>query len=124
MEIIGALIIQVTLLNHQLENYKLELEKQEVRLEVPELLERIAVCESNNIATAKNPNSSAKGRFQFIKGSWEYYGKQLWGDEWKNKDIFNYDHNTELAVYVFNKNHTRDWESSRPCWSKKVLASR
>lgn len=48
--------------------------------DTPEVLERIAMCESKNVEYAKNPHSSAAGRFQFLKSSWQYYGKMLWGD--------------------------------------------
>lgn len=88
------------------------------RIPINPVLENIGKCESNNNPKAKNPNSSASGRFQFIKSSWEYYGKQLWGDELKNKDVFEWDDNTELAEYVYSKNGTKDWESSKLCWSK------
>lgn len=81
------------------------------------LFEAIALCESNNVATAKNPKSTAKGRFQFLNSSWNYYGKQLWGEELKNKNVLDYDDNTELAWYVFQKNGTSDWLESKPCWS-------
>ena len=82
-------------------------------------MERIAYCESKNVATAKNPTSSASGRFQFLKSSWEYYGKRLWGSDWVKKDVFNYDDNTELAYYVFSINGYKDWEAdpaSVACW--------
>lgn len=79
-------------------------------------LERIAACESNNIATAKNPNSSASGRFQFIRSSWEHYGRAYWGGDFNTKDVFNFDDNTELAYWVMSQNGYRDWEASAQCW--------
>lgn len=87
-------------------------------IEKNNLFNRIAMCESGEIVTAKNPNSTAKGRFQFLDSSWKYYGKQLWGDEWINKNVFSYDDNTELAWYVFGKNGTADWLESKNCWGK------
>lgn len=80
------------------------------------LFEAIAECESGNNPKAKNPNSSASGRFQFIKKSWNYYGNELWGDDLVNKDVFDYEDNTELAWYVYKRNGTVDWEESRHCW--------
>lgn len=90
-----------------------------VRVSVPKssigVLERIAACESQNVATAKNPKSTASGRFQFLKGSWEGYGKELWGST-EGKDVFSYEDNTELAEYVYGKYGASPWEASRYCW--------
>ncbi len=82
------------------------------------LFNRIAWCESGDDPTAKNPTSSASGRFQFLWSSWNYYGKKLWGQEFYQKNIWDYNDNTELAWYVFEKNGTKDWESSRGCWDR------
>lgn len=91
------------------------------KAELDPLFERIGYCESRNVAFAKNPNSSASGRFQFLKSSWSYYGKKLWGDNWIKKDIFNYWDNTELALYVYKLNGTRDWSESSGCWKKYMV---
>lgn len=82
------------------------------------LFEKIAWCESKNDPKAKNAYSTASGRFQFLNSSWEYYGKQYWGDKFYQKNVFDYDDNTALAWYVYMKNGTSDWEESRPCWGK------
>lgn len=82
------------------------------------LIAMIATCESRNDPKAKNPHSSASGRFQFIKGTWEHYGKEFWGDEWIDKDVFDYEDNTELATWVINKYGTNDWLESKSCWGK------
>lgn len=79
------------------------------------LMERIALCESQNDPTAKNSRSSASGRFQFLKSSWEAYGRELWGST-EGKDIFSEKDNTELAYFVYEKYGTSPWESSRYCW--------
>lgn len=86
-----------------------------------EILEKVAYCESHNNPLAKNPNSSAKGRFQFIDSSWKHYGKMLWGDKWKEKNVLDYEDNTELAMYVYSINKLKDWEESKPCWSKLAI---
>jgi len=91
------------------------------RLNVPILLREIGRCESGNTLNAKNPNSSARGEYQFIKSSWKHYGKELWGDDWINKDIFSKD-NEELAIYVYNKYGTDPWLESKSCWGKIELA--
>lgn len=83
---------------------------------IPAVLERIAMCESRNNEDAKNSHSSASGRFQFIASSWKYYGTKLWGESLKNKNVFDYWDNTELAIYVYELNGTKDWYPSRSCW--------
>lgn len=132
-QLLGQLTISLILLSHQIDNIELiktaeastyEQVPQVQIVEVDATLLAIAECESGNNAKAKNPNSSASGRFQFIKSSWEYYGKKLWGDEWVNKDVFNWQDNTELAIYVYNKNGTSDWLESKPCWSKKIASTK
>ena len=91
--------------------------KERLEYELPAILKHIALCESGNKANAKNPTSSASGRFQFIKSSWNYYGKQLWGSELKNKNVFDWEDSTELALYVYKMNGTRDWNASMHCWN-------
>ncbi len=85
-----------------------------------EILYKVAYCESRNIATAKNPKSTAKGRFQFLDSSWKYYGQKLWGEKIKDKNVFDYEDNTELAMYVYSINKLKDWEESRKCWSAPI----
>lgn len=80
------------------------------------LFERIALCESDNNPHAKNIYSSASGRFQFTWNSWYYYGRKFWGDDFYEKNIFDYGQNTELALYVFKTIGVSPWESSRNCW--------
>lgn len=87
-----------------------------VKTSIPIILEKIALCESGNIATAKNPGSSAAGRFQFLWSSWNIYGKELWGEKFYEKNIWSYDDNTDLALYVYKKNGTSDWLASADCW--------
>ena len=81
------------------------------------LFEKIGECESNHVLTAKNKYSSASGEYQFIWGSWNYYGKKLWGKEFYKKNIWTTD-NRELARYVFDTVGTSPWEASRKCWGK------
>lgn len=89
------------------------------RVKVPNLLWEIGRCESGHSLTAKNPGSTAKGEYQFVKSSWRHYGLELWGEDWIKKDIFSKD-NEELAMYVYNKYGTKDWNESKSCWSKSV----
>lgn len=81
------------------------------------LFNKIALCESGNTAHAKNPKSTASGRFQFIETTWKYYGIKLWGDEWIKRNVFDYNDNTDLAYFVFDKYGVKDWYASKWCWS-------
>lgn len=68
---------------------------------------------------ARNPNSSAKGKYQFLDGTFEYYGKELWGEEWVTKDVFSEKDQDDLAMYVVSVNGYKDWEAdpaSVACW--------
>lgn len=80
------------------------------------LFDRIAQCESQDDPHTKNPSSTASGRFQFLWGTWNRYGKELWGDGFYDKNIWNYIDNTELAWYIFSKYGTKDWNASKSCW--------
>lgn len=87
------------------------------------LFEEIAKCESHNDPLAKNPTSTGKGRFQFLDGTWKGYAPQLWGDDWVNKKVLDYDDNTDLAWFVYTTYGTRDWEAdpkSYDCWKSKI----
>lgn len=85
-------------------------------IESNNLFNRIGSCESRDNPKAKNKYSTASGRFQFLWGTWNHYGKELWGEEFYEKNIWDYNDNTELAWYVFNKYGTKDWNESKPCW--------
>lgn len=82
------------------------------------LFNKIASCESGNDPHAKSRTSSASGRFQFLWGTWNHYGKELWGGEFYQKNVWDYNDNTELAWYVYTKYGTSDWNESKSCWSK------
>lgn len=79
-------------------------------------LSRIRKCESGGNDLARNPHSSAKGRYQFLDGTWAYYGKKLWGQNWVTKDVLNGDHQQELAEYVAVNFGLKDWDASYGCW--------
>lgn len=92
------------------------------------LFERIAYCESfdkalgRNNLEAQNSTTTAGGEFQFLDGTWKYYGQKLWGDEWVNKNKKSTD-NRELAWYVYTHYGTSDWEAdpkSYNCWKGEI----
>ena len=77
------------------------------------------MCESNLNPKAKNPDSTAKGVFQFLDGTWKYYGLMKWGTL-EGKDVLDFDDNVELATWVIGKYGTRDWNPSKHCWESKT----
>lgn len=77
-----------------------------------QLGERIVLKESTNRSSAENPNSTAAGCFQFVIGTWRHYGKELWGDDFYKKNIYNPIDNTELGLYIISKYGTGDWKES------------
>lgn len=79
------------------------------------VMEKIAFCESRNNPSAKNPKSTASGRFQFLRGSWEYYGTKKWGSL-EGRNVFDNDDNTELAYWVASEYGLSPWYASRHCW--------
>src|SRR5581483_8973128 len=89
-----------------------------VVIQTDPIFERIALCESKNNPHIKNPYSSASGRFQFLWGTWNHYGKEFWGEDFYEKNIFNYKDNTDLAWYVYKKYGTGDWNASAYCWKQ------
>ena len=64
----------------------------------PEKSLRIANCESSMNPLAKNPNSSAKGLYQFIDSTWEHYCEG---------DVLNADDNIDCFVKLYPKH--KDW---------------
>lgn len=86
------------------------------------LFEMIGWCESHGDIHSKNTGSSASGEFQFLWGSWNYYGKMFWGKDFYSKNIWSND-NRELAWFVYKKYGTRDWESSKSCWGKVAMVT-
>ena len=80
---------------------------------------RIACAESNLKPTAKNSHSSAEGVYQFLDGTWEYYGMKYW-KTLEGKDKLDAEDNVELAMIVLSKIGTSDWNESKNVWLYKT----
>jgi len=72
---------------------------------------RIARCESNFNQYAKNPNSTAKGIFQFIDGTWR-------ANCLKDGNVYDFKANIDCFWKVYQKQGDRPWVSSRGCWNE------
>jgi soluble lytic murein transglycosylase-like protein len=83
-----------------------------------ELLKKIIKAESGNNEKVENTNSTATGCAQFVIGTWRFRGKELWNDEFYNKNIYSPKDNVELLAWTISKYGTADWDASRSVWSK------
>lgn len=68
----------------------------------------IARAESGFNCQAKNPNSSAKGCFQILDGTWAYFECE--------GDVLNARDNIVCARKIYERNGTRDWLASSHAW--------
>ena len=72
------------------------------------ILYRIMMCESGGNPKAQNPNSSAKGLFQFIDSTWKENCKG---------NIFNPNDNYACAErMVLQEDKISHWSASKSCW--------
>jgi len=71
---------------------------------------RIAKCESGYNEYAKNPNSTAKGIFQFIDSTWRE-------NCLKDGNVYDFTDNIDCAWKVYKEQNDRPWHSSYSCWN-------
>lgn len=82
---------------------------------VPPILLEIRWCESRDDYTAANPRSSARGAYQFLRGSWAAYGHAArYGVS--TADQATPAQQDEAAVITWQQSGTRPWNASRHCW--------
>ena len=74
----------------------------------------IAQCESSFVVKAKNPNSTAKGIFQFLNSTWKRTLERM--DLPTNTSVFNPEVHIEAAMWLLEHDGTRHWLESKPCW--------
>ena len=72
----------------------------------------IACAESQFIASAKNPASTAGGVYQFLDGTWKVYGLKYWGSL-EGRSKLDADDNIELAMLVLKTHGSSDWLASK-----------
>lgn len=72
---------------------------------------RIARAESNFNQYAKNPNSTAKGIYQFIDGTWR-------SNCLKDGNVYDFKDNIDCAWKVYQKQGDQPWNASKHIWNK------
>lgn len=79
----------------------------------PNLLDRIARCESGYRSNARNRNSTASGVFQFIRGTWNTTIEGQAG-----MSPFDARANVRAAARKISEGGLRAWNASKRCWSR------
>lgn len=83
---------------------------------VPDLLLRIRFCESTNNYTAASPYSTARGAYQFLSGSWDWYGHaERTGVA--QAHLATPAQQDQAALRTLQAEGTGPWSESRPCWA-------
>lgn len=94
----------------------IEVSQGRAQLPLPKVMIDIARCESgdkqfNSDGTiVKNPHSTAQGRFQIMASLHRANAESM------GMDIDTWEGNTRFAMYLYQKNGTRDWNASKHCW--------
>ena len=90
---------------------------------VPDLLLRIRFCESTNNYQAANSSSSARGAYQFLTMSWEWYGHaERFGVA--QAHLATPAQQDQAALATLQAEGTGPWAESRPCWNDPDLDPR
>ncbi|MFV0260184.1 MAG: transglycosylase family protein, partial [Acidimicrobiales bacterium] len=72
-------------------------------------------CESRDNYSAANPNSSARGAYQFLTGSWASYGhKDRYGVSSASQATPA--QQDEAALITWQQSGTSPWNASKSCW--------
>lgn len=94
-------------------------EIEEVWGEDSEIGRAMAFCESTYGVNQANPESSARGVFQFIKGTWVYERNQM-GEDPNLELRFNIQENVKTAYSHYQKNGLQPWWPSINCMSQYI----
>lgn len=90
---------------------------------LPDLLLRIRFCESTNNYNSSHVVSSARGAYQFLTMSWEWYGHAArYGVAAAN--LATPAQQDEAALLTFQQDGARPWAESRKCWDDRNIDSR
>ncbi|MEM8924466.1 MAG: transglycosylase family protein [Actinomycetota bacterium] len=82
---------------------------------LPPVMLQIRYCESRDNYQAANPNSSARGAYQFLTGSWAAYGHaERYGVN--QAHLASNAQQDEAALLTWQRDGTRPWNASKSCW--------
>lgn len=88
---------------------------------VPDVLLRIRFCESTNNYAAANTGSSARGAYQFLTKSWDWYGHaEITGVT--QAHLATPAQQDEAALRTLQSQGTGPWAESRACWNSPDIA--
>ena len=83
--------------------------------EIPEILRKIAKCESNGLHT-KNGKvlmvNGDVGKYQISLKHWYAKSNEL------GLNIYNEEDNEKFALWLYENRGTEDWYLTKKCWSK------
>ncbi len=82
---------------------------------VPPIMLEVRFCESTDNYRAANRRSTARGAYQFLTGSWEWYGH---ADRYSASQahLATPAQQDEAAALTYLADGTRPWNASRHCW--------
>ena len=83
---------------------------------LPDVVLRIRFCESTNNYRATHPVSTASGAYQFLIGSWEWYGH---ADRYGVPEAYlaTPAQQDEAILLTVERDGLRPWAASRHCWN-------
>ncbi len=88
---------------------------------VPDVLLRIRFCESTNNYAAANTGSSARGAYQFLTKSWDWYGHaEITGVT--QAHLASPAEQDAAALRTLQAQGTGPWAESRACWNSPDIA--
>lgn len=106
--------ITVEIINPTPEQVIDEIKKQSAEFGInTEIALRIAKCESGYNYKAKNPNSTARGVYQYLIATWEATESAKQG-----KERNDYKANIREAMIDLANGEIDKWNASKKCWSK------
>ena len=90
---------------------------------LPDLLLRIRFCESTNNYGVANNGSSARGAYQFLTMSWDWYGHaERYGVP--QAHLATPAQQDEAALLTYQQVGARPWAESRACWDSDSIDPR